>query len=102
MQTGRRLILVMMMGAVGVFPALVGAKTAHAAAGVTYYVAVGGTDASGDCSTNSASNAFPKIGQAITCANMDTATGTATASSPDTIQVAAGTYNESNLTSPLM
>jgi hypothetical protein len=94
MRTVRRLGILLVMGLVGLGPGLVTSGTAHAA-GITYYVATTGSDP-GSCPVrrNTASTPFATIGFALNCAANDKTT----ASRPDTIQVAAGTYDEHNLT----
>lgn len=89
----RRLGVLLAVGFLGLAPGLVGVGTAYAK-GATYFVAVNGPDTTGNCSTNSARNAFPRIAQALSCAEADTARGSATVTSPDTIHIAAGTYDE--------
>src|SRR5213078_1942346 len=91
-QAGRGLGPLLAAGLVALGPGLVAVGTAHAA-GVTYYVATSGTDST--CRAGQASSTpLRTIGFALGCAATDTQNGISTASSPDTIQVAAGTYSE--------
>jgi hypothetical protein len=80
------------MGLVGLGPGLAAVGTGHAA-GVNYYVSTSGADST--CKAGqSSSTPLRTIGFALDCAANDKTT----ASRPDTIQVAAGTYDEHNLT----
>jgi hypothetical protein len=95
-------VVILLLGLVGVlaFPhahvdaaSLSGAGTASTVS-VTWYVAAAGSDP-GNCPAggNTVSTPFATIGFALGCAASDNTT----ASLPDLIQVAAGTYNEAHL-----
>ncbi len=72
---------------------LVGAGAALAATPSTYYVSPSGTDST--CAAGqSSSTPLKTIGFAVGCANADTTAATATAASPDIINIATGTYDE--------
>ncbi|HET9014525.1 MAG TPA: hypothetical protein VFN57_02940, partial [Thermomicrobiaceae bacterium] len=77
---------VLIVGLLGTVPALLGAAPALAAGGVTYSVAVGGT---ATCSAGQQQGAnFGTVQAALDCALADNPP----AASPDTVEVAAGTY----------
>jgi len=75
-------------GLMALLSALAGTGRVEAAGGNTYFVSPTGT-----ATTCVSGNTFNTIGAALSCANQD---GT-TVSSPDTIIIAAGTYNEHSL-----
>lgn len=89
----RRLGLTLTMTVVGLTPALLVGGFAHAADGTTYYVTTTGTDTSCTAGQSSATP-LRTIGFALTCATNDSTAPT----SPDTVQIAGGTYDEYNLT----
>src|SRR5579884_152684 len=87
MRTVRRLSLALAVATLGTLASLTGAGITHAA-GVTYTVALGGT---ATCSSGEQNGAnFGTIQAAIDCATADNPP----AGSPDTITIAAGTYDE--------
>ena len=84
----------LVIGLLGLVPFLAGTGPAQAAGGNTYPVN-GATGGSPTCASaaNNPALPFAKIKDALTCVNGD---GT-TAATPDTITIAAGTYDESRL-----
>jgi len=88
MRTMRLLGVLGVSGLMALLSALAGTGRVEAAGGNTYFVSPTGT-----ATTCVSGNTFNTIGAALSCANQD---GT-TVSSPDTIIIAAGTYNEHSL-----
>lgn len=87
-----RLGVLLVVGLLGMVPGFMGVGTALAA-GTTYYVAVGGT-ATGCAAAESRGAPFATVQAALDCAAADTRAGAATATSPDTVAIAAGRYDE--------
>jgi hypothetical protein len=100
MNTTRRLMHttslrgLLVIGLLGLVPVLASTGLAQAAGGNTYAVD-GATGGSPSCASaaNNPALPFAKIGDALTCVNAD---GT-TATTPDTITIAVGTYYEAGL-----
>jgi hypothetical protein len=85
----RRLMVAICLGGLALTPGLVTSGTVHAA-GLTFAVnGVTGTDPASGCQ----SSPFKTIGAALSCVNGDATTP----ANPDTITIAAGTYDEHGL-----
>ncbi len=86
---GRFLPRAIMLAALIMVSKAIAPSAAHAAGGITYYVATSGANSS--ClAGQSSSTPLLTIGFALSCANGDSTS----AASPDTVEIAAGTYYE--------